>query len=514
MSFSNDFKNYKEYKPIIYNNNKSDKIFEKRIDLIKSIPKLNFQGISNLNSKSKILFRSRNNKITFDKSLYNLSRNKIISNLDTIEGNKYGTDYNLNINGNNNIFDMDDFEKYNNSTTIETKDILSHSNNLINKKKMINKTIRKKRIINLKSFINDSKVKSRNKFILNKFINIFKNIYEINLMRRSFRKLLKYQENKILSKINNEGEKNNIISYSQIKLLNKSNNYYNSSYSNSMSDSNSGRNYIHYIDKISSRCNREREKENILTIIKYRPTNISFVLNHFSNNTIFNNIQDQLGIFKNQCKMNNEKNINQIKLFKKYYGDVEAINEEENESEEIKINKSSKRSGDNYLKASHNNLFQPNSYSHGNKLYAPLKKLLSKNKLYNNKNIIDKRKSKTYIFEQPNKDTSKFNLNKQLFIFNSISKNDIIRNKNKHEKYHSYDNEIVLNEKIINIPMKNDISNVIHTNVKKNKKKIKSKKTKEINQNLNENYYPKLILGFIILLSFIIHFFSKYFSIL
>ena len=51
-------------------------------------------------------------------------------------------------------------------------------------------------------------------------------------------------------------------------------------------------------------------------------------------------------VIKEFSKANSKK---QIKIYKKYYGNIEAINEEENESEELKNLLSSRRNEDNSL---------------------------------------------------------------------------------------------------------------------------------------------------------------------
>ena len=94
----------------------------------------------------------------------------------------------------NNIFNFYDIDNYyNNSTTLETKHLFSNSNIVMNKKNIINKTVRKKKILNLKSFINDKKIRSRNKYALDKFVNILNNVYQKHLGKISFKILREYK---------------------------------------------------------------------------------------------------------------------------------------------------------------------------------------------------------------------------------------------------------------------------------------------------------------------------------
>ena len=207
-------------------------------------------------------------------------------------------------------YDIDNNFYSNNSTTLETKHLFSNSNIANNKKNVINKTVRKKQIINLKSFINDKKIRSRNKFALDKFINILNNVCEKHLRKISFKILREYKEIMSFSLINlddeiklknleekinnsnnrNKNELNDIVSPIKIKPKNDNSN----EYFNNICDSNpnSARNYFYYIEQLSSRYNRDKE-EYFSNTIRYRPTNFSFVINNFSNNKIFDNVEKE-----------------------------------------------------------------------------------------------------------------------------------------------------------------------------------------------------------------------------
>ena len=276
-------------------------------DLIGRIPKLNLQNILNKEKNITILPISRNANKSIDKQQF-ISTNhmdKSNINIDNDDERKYETDNNIPIKCHNNIFDFYDIDKCdtNNSTSFESKNISSNSYLNSNKKHMINKTVRKKRIINLKSFLFDRKIKSNKNNSLDKFFSILRKV----LLNKIFKKLVVKYNNNTSSRIdeikfknfkekidksnnrdNNIPEINDIIVNTQVKLVDN-NECYNC---NNLSDTNSCNNYFYYIEQLSSRYNRERE-ENLFNMFKYRPTNISFVVKNFSNNTIFNNVDKQ-----------------------------------------------------------------------------------------------------------------------------------------------------------------------------------------------------------------------------
>ena len=403
----------KDTKSLIYKK-RNNKYSNNKFGLIESIPKLNFQQLFNPEQNPKN--KSRNGQNTLDRALSISSNNNILnkSNLELDDDKKYDTENNLSMKCHNNIFDYYDIDNNfysNNSTTLETKHLFSNSNIANNKKNVINKTVRKKQIINLKSFINNKKIRSRNKFALDKFINILNNVCEKHLRKISFKILREYKENISFSLINlddeiklknleekinnsnnrNKNELNDIVSPIQIKPKNDNSN----EYFNNICDSNpnSARNYFYYIEQLSSRYNRDRE-ENFSNTIRYRPTNFSFVINNFSNNKIFDNIQKEFKIIKKQCDM---KDSTQNYLYKKYYGDIEAINEESNESDEIKNNKNCKRYRDNSFNKSIGDFNHSNSFSREDNLDFPINKLLHDMKFYNDKKDVKSVKSRKCV---------------------------------------------------------------------------------------------------------------------
>ena len=413
-------------------------------NLIESIPKLKLDKIHTIYhpeiksqmiySSPKINRRSRNYKIKFDKidviqenNTINKTRN---SSADNENKNEYNTDNNLSIYNHNNIFDYYEVDKFdtNNTTLLEQKNILSNSLNT-SKKPLINKTVRRKKIINLKSFLN--KAKNNKKYINNKFLQLLEKIYNKLIVKFTFKKLVKYHEENIFYtidkeklknleekiqlssrdiNINKNNEINDIIITNQIKELNSEPYRYNNA-----CDTNSENNYFFYIEQLSSRYHREREE----MLNKYRPTNISFVINNFVNNNIFDNVEKNFELIKEFSKANSKK---QIKIYKKYYGNIEAINEEENESEELKNLLSSRRNEDNSLNNGRdiNNTssfsieesISPNPKT--NKKFKYFHKYIKNNKkkLYKIKTpIIDSSKTKinlSYIHNQENKIENEF----------------------------------------------------------------------------------------------------------
>ena len=266
-------------------------------DLIGRIPKLNLQNILNIEKNITINPISRNENKSIDKQPFISTNNNIDKSniyLDNDDERKFETDNNIPIKCHNNIFDYYDIDKcdVNNSTSFESKNISSNSYINSNKKNVINKSVRKKRIINLKSFLYDRKIKSNKKNILDKFISLLRKV----ALQKIFKKLVKYNDNtssrideiklkNFKEKINKSNNKDNdipeindIIVTTQVKLVDNNNECYNC---NNLSDTNSCNNYFYYIEQLSSRYNRERE-ENLFNMFKYRPTNISFVVNNFS----------------------------------------------------------------------------------------------------------------------------------------------------------------------------------------------------------------------------------------
>ena len=512
-------------------------------DLIQRIPKLNLQKILNIEKNININPKSRNGKIAIDKQpLISVNNNIDKSNInsDNDDEKKYETDNNIPIKCHNNIFDYYDIDKCdaNNSTSFESKNISSNSNLKSSKKYMINKTVRKKRIINLKSFLCDRKIKSNKKNNLDKFTSllrkvILKKIFKI-LIKHNNKvdynysskideiklKLLKEKIDKSNDKDKDVPEISDIVVTTQVKLVDNNNECYNC---NNLSDTNSCNNYFYYIEQLSSRYNRERE-ENLFNLFKYRPTNISFVVNNFSNNSIFNNVDKQFKLIKEQSKINYNVQ-NQITLYKKYYGDIEAINEEDNESEEIKNRISSRRNQDNSLN---------DALSLDDNLDFSMKKMLYNVKVFKNKIPNKKNKFKIYKMNQPIYDNKKFNIDKAMDNINTIAEVDKIKRKNDEVKskicnsLNEFNKNILYNNNTIN---NDDLS----TNQNKFNKLYESaflipdekKKFSKIKKNLNEkekqtlkiNDYdkkfiyneivPTKIISFVLFFFFIIVFLSE-----
>ena len=405
----------------------------KKIGLIESIPKLNLKDILNSENKAKLIYKPRNKEAMMDKSLHmvSINNNSAKSNLDMDDDKKYDTDVNFPLKCHNNIFDFYDIDKFDtyNTTLLEAKNISSSSNQKMNQNHSINKVIRKKKIVNLKAFLNNKMIHPNKKYSLNKLISILNNIYKkyffkklydfkeyntLSIINKDDEMKLKNLEEKILksnniNKNNNSNEKSEIFA-SKIKSIDNNKESYNIIGFNNIYDldSNSEGNYFNYMEQLSSRYKKEREQE-LNTIIKYRPTNISFVLNNFPNNKIFNEIQKEFNLIKKEFK--SKENVrNQLNFYKKYYGDIEAINEEDNESDDIKKRKSSRRNKDNSSNKSIEDFNHSVSFSKEDNLDFPINKLLDNMKSNNNTKIIKKPKSSIYVIKSPNKDNSKFNL--------------------------------------------------------------------------------------------------------
>lgn len=505
MTSLNRMNNSNESFDLLKSPNKNNNLYHNSTNLIESIPKLNLQSI--LNPEKKNYNKSRNDKISLDKHKLFSSKNNIFDksskNSDYEDENKYETDNNFTINCHNNIFDFYELDKNdtNNSTSLESKKISSISNN--NKKSIINKTVRKKRIINLKSFLNEKKLNVNKKYYLDKFTSSIRKIF----IRKSFKKLynnilLKFDKIKLknIEDKNRNKEKNedstDIVVITQIKMMNNNDciNY------NNLSDSHSCNNYFYYIEQLSARYNRERE-EDIFNILKYKPTNVSFVINNFSNNNnIFGNIQSQFELIKEHLKLNNTMQ-NQIFLYKKYYGDIEAINEEENESEEIRNRKSSKRNEDNSLNE---------ALSLDDNLDISVKKMLNSIKSKNNKNQIDKNKSRIYSINPPIYDNCKIRINIPTNIIDKISEinNNYKINNGKNIDYNNSEIYKRLND--------NSKLNLLKFNQKQGKYNILfqfnrslMKKEKEKNSITDEGNSKKLVINVIVLFLFIVMFLSN-----
>ena len=282
----------------------------------------------------------------------------------SIEGDNEDTIYdteNICLNINNNIF----INKTNSNLIINNCSTpkKSENNNIFliknNKKQIINKTVRKKKLLNLNNFINDFLY--NNKLSLEKCIKKWKNIshlyYQKNMKKNILKKLT---ENKInianrednIAIINKSSphETNNFIVTTEIRpVLNEEDNIINThnilnmnkiNFSNLVNISNN--NFFDYIEQLSERYNIEnKENEN------NEYTNISYILNNFTKNAIFKNISMNFEKFRKfEEKMNsylNKNNVN-FKIYKKYHGNIESINEEDNESEENKLNESKDKS--------------------------------------------------------------------------------------------------------------------------------------------------------------------------
>ena len=503
-------------------------------DLIGRIPKLNLQNILNKEKNITIIPISRNANKSIDKQQF-ISTNhmdKSNINIDNDDERKYETDNNIPIKCHNNIFDFYDIDKCdtNNSTSFESKNISSNSYLNSNKKHMINKTVRKKRIINLKSFLYDRKIKSNKNNSLDKFFSILRKV----LLNKIFKKLVKYNNNtssrideikfknfkekidKSNNRDNNIPEINDIIVNTQVKLVDNNNECYNC---NNLSDTNSCNNYFYYIEQLSSRYNRERE-ENLFNMFKYRPTNISFVVKNFSNNTIFNNVDKQFKLINDQSKINYNVQ-SQINLYKKYYGDIEAINEEDNESEEIKNRKSSRRNQDGSLN---------DPLSLDDNIDFSMKKMLYNIKVFNNKIPNKNNKLRIYKVNEPIYDNKKINIEMSMDNINKITeidkikrKNDEVKSKinksfNNFNKHNSYKKGIINNDIFSANPNKLNLLNksklVSSDDEKKKSKKIKKLNSKEKEKDnatkfIFNEIIPTKLISFALFFVFIIVFLSK-----
>jgi len=280
------------------NNNKI--FFHNNHNLTINIPKLNLQGI--LNPEKNCISKSRNNKILLDKNILfskknNISISKQNNKTDNDDEKKYETEKSFPINYHNNIFDYYELDKFdtNNSTSLESKNISSFSNNN-NKKNLINKTVRKKKIINLKSFLNEKKIKLNKKYYLDKFFFILRKIFIRKVMQilhnnntnNNLSKIdtikFKNLEEKIIKSIERKKgknkNKNDFVSINHMNMMENDDCY---NYNN-LSNSGSGNNYFYYIEQLSSRYNKERE-ENIFNMFKYKPTNVIIFLIIFQINS-------------------------------------------------------------------------------------------------------------------------------------------------------------------------------------------------------------------------------------
>ena len=106
-------------------------------------------------------------------------------------------------------------------------------------------------------------------------------------------------------------------------------------------------------------------------------------------------------------------------MYKKYYGNIEAINEEENESEENKNRKSSRRN--------ENDSISDNISIEDNIDYS-VKKLLLNIKFNKNKTILKDKNPRIYKINPPIPDKIKFDIQSSIYITSQISKIESIRN--------------------------------------------------------------------------------------
>ena len=201
---------------------------------------------------------------------------------------------------------------------------------------------------------------------------------------------------------------------------------------------------------------------------------------------------------------------NQILLYKKYYGDIEAINEEENESEEIKNRKSSRRNEDNSLNE---------ALSFDDNLDFSVKKMLNNIKLKNNKNIIKKDKLRLFNINPPIYDNCKIRIEIPTNIIDKISEinNNLNSKMNNNKNINKYKNNSE------NLMKPNNISKLNLMKFDRMKKGNKNniifkptqslkKKKKENNSIASEENLKKIIFNVIVLFLFIIIFLSKNFK--
>ena len=348
---------------------KTNHLNNKRENDLNSLCYINKENNININKEKNLIFLSpekiKNNK---NKSLSEQinqvkSKESFESKNNSIEGDNEDTIYDtenifLNI---NNIF----INKTNPSliiTNCKTPKRLENNNIFSvndNKKQIINKTVRKKKLLNINNFINEFLAK--NKISHEKYIKKWKIIsylyYQKNMKKNLLKKLIENKINDanrgdyitILDK-SNAHESNNFIVTTQIKpvlnnedsIINTHNNFNMSkiNFSNIINISNN--NYFDYIEQLSERYNIEnKDNEN------NEYTNISYILKNFTKNAIFKNISYNFEKFRKfEEKMNSCLNKNDVnfKIYKKYHGNIESIHEEDNESEENKLNESKDKS--------------------------------------------------------------------------------------------------------------------------------------------------------------------------
>ena len=351
----------REKKTINYNDNKGF-IFN---DISESITKNKNHDIfkNRMNKKLNPLFIQLNNNNKDNNNeknknqLYSiLSPEKINNSFDDDNEDKiYGT-YTDKIfhNISNNIIDCidqsDSFSFINISTSpdIKKNEFDKNTNQVKNNKRqqLINKSIRKKKILNLNSFINNMLSKNKNKKIdkyhenNNKEIEKWKHIAFYYYQKYNIKEIIsKLIKNRIKNANVKDNELTNIFITTQIKPVIQDNIINNIICKNKMNDNDYKRivnfpnnnnynyNYNDYMEQLSEIYNFEQGQENESNVkVEYIATIISFVINNFRNNGIFNNISKEIEKIKNyENKINlllNKNNIN-VKIYNKYHGNIE-----------------------------------------------------------------------------------------------------------------------------------------------------------------------------------------------
>ena len=420
------------------NNNHYNNIIKSNLNPLSNINKDN-----DLKKENKFLFLSpKQNKSYKKKNICsskqinkkedNESNNNSLE--DIIEDKIYDTE-NIFFNINNNIFINKTNSNliFNNCTSTENKNMDNKKIFQIknNNKQMINKSIRKKKILNINTFVNNILNNKMNIIKDNKCIQKWKyisNSYYKKILIKSILKKLIENKNNIIKRKNDKKNKNishesnNIIVTTQIKPviqnLHKIPNY------NDKDNDNykiidfiniikfSKNNYFDYMEQLSERYNIENDKNEKGS---NSFTNISFVLNNFANNKIFKDISAGFEKLKKLEQNMNYKNALNFKIYEKYHGNIESIYEEDDESEENKLNERIDNKKDK-------------------KSYSPIKKYIN-----NIKDIdIFKKTNLKFKINSPNKDNINIIIPKNIPSINEVDnwfKKNVSQKNNKNYKF-------------------------------------------------------------------------------
>jgi len=504
--------NYLENSNHSYNNNSFEKeLFslykmntENKKDIQPNINKdINFSFLSpeKIKENEPLFFLSKTNKNENNKIMniiYNNNNQNNKSFEDDNDDKKYNTDntfiYKYN---NNNIFDYIDKSDSNSiinsstspdiqNTEFNKKAFISRNKNnnhiYSSPKAFINKSIKKKKILNLKSFFKNNEklqkisLSSNNNTFIHKFKYIICLYYKKYMIKEIIKSLIniknnyKIQYEKIINRQNEKNKYiinpiNNIIVSTEIKSINdnfNNNNKHLIKVDNKklVHFSNNNNSYTDYFDQLSEKYNKEQE-ENEKS--EYNPTNLSFVLNNFVNHTIFKNISKEFEKFKEYDKKMSllEQNEIKYKIYTKYHGNIESIYEEDDESE---IDKDS---------IINDQLEDINNQK--DNLDSPMNRIINDFNIFESEDFINK---KTIKINAPEKDNKKIIFPK---IFPSITQIDSLQkikeiqnsflNNNVNNDNNENNKNIKLKESLL---VSNDINNkIIQTNNIFNKKDIK-----------------------------------------